>query len=159
MNQLVIGIGNSFRRDDGVGLAVADRIAGLGIRDVDVLTATGEPGEILDVWADVESVVIVDAVMPDDSIAGRIRRWTPDALAGSPLTSSHAIGLAQTFALGQALGRVPRSLVLLTIDAADTTVGVGLSDPVTAAIEGAADAVLTELGQPGVEDFRPVIED
>ena len=47
---VVIGIGNSFRRDDGVGLAVADEIAKRGLADVRVVTAIGEPRAILDAW-------------------------------------------------------------------------------------------------------------
>ena len=41
---VVIGIGNDFRRDDGVGLAVADEIAKRDIAGVRVVTALGDPG-------------------------------------------------------------------------------------------------------------------
>ncbi len=155
----MIGIGNSFRRDDGVGLAVASEIAKLGLAGVEVLTAIGEPGVILDAWADAESVVAVDAALADGSTPGRIRRWTPDATTESNVTSSHAFGLPQTYALGEALGRIPRSLVVLTVDIGDAASGVGLSAPVAAAVPDAVDAVLAEFGLTRRGDLRPVIED
>jgi len=142
----VIGIGNSFRGDDGVGLAVAETIRSLALPGIEVLAATGEPGAILDAWAGVDSVVVVDANMTKDSIPGRLRRWTPEALVELPVTSSHSFGLPQTYALGQALDRKPRSLVVFSVDIADAAAGVGLSAPVAAAVHDAVDAVLTELG-------------
>ena len=50
LTRLMIGIGNNFRRDDGVGLAVADEVAKRGLAGVRVMTAIGEPGAILDAW-------------------------------------------------------------------------------------------------------------
>lgn len=146
MKHLVIGVGNSFRRDDGVGLAVADEIARLALPDVEVMTAIGEPGAILDAWSGVEVVVAVDAGWTDESHPGRIRRWTPEAMSAFPGTSSHAFGLPETYALGRALGRMPGSLVVLTVDIANLGVGLGLSPLVAAAVPGAVDAVLAEFG-------------
>jgi hydrogenase maturation protease len=40
---VVIGIGNDFRRDDGVGLAVAEELAKRNLPGVRVVTAIGEP--------------------------------------------------------------------------------------------------------------------
>jgi hydrogenase maturation protease len=143
---VVIGIGNSYRRDDGVGLAVAGEIARRepGVR---VVTAIGEPGAILDVWTGAPIAVVVDAAMGERSTPGRIRRWTPGDDAESAVVSSHALGLPQTYALGQALGQIPEHLVVFTVDAADTSHGVGLTPAVAAAVPRAVDAVLGELGR------------
>ena len=155
----MIGVGNKFRRDDGVGLAVAEQIAGLGIADLDVLATMGEPGAIIDAWAGAELAVAVDAVSTDESVPGRIRRWTPEAIAVAPGTSSHAFGLRQTYALGRALGRVPDSFIVLTVDMADDGLGPGLSAPVAAAVPEAVDAVLAEFGVTRRRDLGPAIED
>ena len=141
----MIGIGNSFRRDDGVGLAVADEVARRDLPGIEVMTAIGEPGAILDAWAGVPTVVVVDAAVSPDAIPGRIRRWTPDARPDSAPTSSHALGLAQTYALGRALGLLPGRLVVLTVDIVDRGLGSGLSDPVAACVTDAVDAVLDEF--------------
>jgi hydrogenase maturation protease len=142
---LVIGIGNGFRRDDGVGLAVANEVARRHLPGVEVMTAIGEPGAILDAWAGVPTVVVVDAAVSADATPGRIRRWTPDAATDSPATSSHSLGLAQTYALARALGRLPGRLAVLTVDIVDCGLGPGLSAPVAACVTDAVDAVLAEL--------------
>ncbi len=145
MNHLVIGIGNSYRRDDGVGLAVAAEIAHLDLAGVRVLTSTGEPGEILDAWADAPRTVVVDAAFGEGATPGRIRRWTPGAEAAPAAVSSHALGLPATYALGQALGRVPRELVVFTVDAAEVGYGVTLTPHVAAAVPDAVDAIVSEI--------------
>jgi hydrogenase maturation protease len=124
-----------------------------------VLTSTGEPGTILDAWAGVELAVVVDAASTDDSVPGRIRRWTPGAVAASPGTSSHAFGLPQTYALGQALGRLPNSLVVFTVDIADAALGPRFSAPVAAAGPEVVDTILAEFGMARHRDLRRAIED
>ncbi len=159
MTHLVIGIGNDFRRDDGVGLAVAQVIGQLALPDTRTMTAIGEPGELLDAWAGVRRAVVIDATAGDEVIPGRVRRWTPDKFSASTCASSHSFGLPQAYALGAALGRLPGSLVVFTVDVADTGVGHGLSAEVAAAVPRAAEAVLAELGGPLRSDLLPTIED
>ena len=142
---LVIGIGNDFRGDDGVGLAVAAEIANRQLHDVHVLTATGEPAAILEDWTGISLVVAVDAAMGEGSTAGTIRRWMPGDDTAPNVVSSHALGLPQTFALGQALGRIPQRLVVFTVDVEDISHGVTLTPAVAAAVPAAVEAILAEL--------------
>jgi hydrogenase maturation protease len=109
------------------------------------MTAVGEPASILDAWTGVPLTVAVDAAMGAGSTPGRIRRWAPADDTEPGVVSSHALGLPQTFALGQALGRIPEKLVVITVDIADTSHGVTLTPAVAAAVPAAVDAVLTEL--------------
>ncbi|ULE33401.1 hydrogenase maturation protease [Mycobacterium sp. IDR2000157661] len=143
---VVIGVGNSFRRDDGVGLAVAAEVARRRIPDVLVIEATGEPGALLDAWSGVGLAVVVDAAMGNGVSPGRIRRWTPDENTSTGQVSSHAIGIPQAFELGEALGQLPNRLVVVSIGIADASQGPGLSPAVAAAVPTAVDAVLAELG-------------
>lgn len=112
---IVIGIGNEFRRDDGVGVAVAQRIAERNLRDVPVVSGISEPAALLDLWSGVARVVVVDAVAGAGVAAGDIRRWTTDDLQTTAVVSSRTLGLAQTYALGQALSRMPDELVVFTV--------------------------------------------
>lgn len=145
-NAVVIGIGNSFRRDDGVGLAVAARIADAALPGVSVVTASGEPSALLDAWTGVARAVVVDAVAGEHAVPGRVRRWTADDLdAATAVVSSHALGLAGTAALGRVLGRMPAELVVFTVETADTGHGVGLTPTVAAAVPTVIDAILAEL--------------
>ena len=145
VSAVVIGIGNSFRRDDGVGLAVVDWIAERGLAGVRVVTATGEPGALLEAWSGATRAVVVDATAGDQSTPGRIRRWTACDLDTGAVVSSHAMGLAQTCALADALGQMPDELVVFTVDVADTGHGVGFTPGVAAAVPELIDAILAEL--------------
>ncbi len=75
---------------------------------------------------------------------------------------THALGLAAAVELSRALGRLPRSLVVVgvEVDATQATAaqGPGLSAEVSAAVAPAVDAVLTELRQAsgrGLDAGRP----
>jgi hydrogenase maturation protease len=142
---LVIGIGNDFRRDDGVGLAVAAEIAERPLTGVRVMTAIGEPASILEASSGVRLVVAVDAAVGEGSTPGRIRRWTPDDDDQPAVVSSHALGLPQTYALGQAVGQMPQKLVVFTVDIEDIGHGDTLTPAVAAAVPAAVEAVLDEL--------------
>lgn len=146
MTRLLIGIGNSFRRDDGVGLAVAGEIAKMGLADVRVLTSTGEPGELLDAWDGVALTVIVDATAGAGAVPGRVRRWVPGDEPTTAL-SSHELGLPETYALGQALGRIPEQLVVLTVDVAEVGYGDGLTPQLAAEVPHVVATVLAEFGR------------
>jgi hydrogenase maturation protease len=141
---VVIGIGNEFRCDDGVGPAVADEIAKLDL-GVRVVTDTGDPAAILDAWTGAELAIAVDAAMDDSPAPGRIRRWIPGDQTGLGVVSSHAIGLTDVFALGEALGRLPDRLVVFAVDIAKADHGVGLTPQVAAAVPRVVEAVLAEL--------------
>jgi hydrogenase maturation protease len=53
---------------------------------------------------------VVDAAMGENAKPGRIRHWTPADDAESSIVSSHAFGLPQTYALGEALEGLPEKL-------------------------------------------------
>jgi hydrogenase maturation protease len=147
LTAVVIGIGNDFRRDDAVGLTVADQIAERNLPGVRVVTGIGEPVALLEAWSGVVRAVVIDAAVGADSIPGRIRRWTARDLEATAAVSSHALGLAQICALGQALTRMPDELAIFTVEVADTSHGIGLTPEVAAAVPGLIDAIISELNR------------
>jgi hydrogenase maturation protease len=146
-NAIVIGIGNDFRRDDGVGLSVAQRIAERDLPGVRVVSGVSEPTALLEAWGGVARAVVVDAATGVNTAPGRIRRWTAPDLETTTVVSSHALGLAQTCALGQALSRMPDELVVFTVDVADTDHGIGLTPAVAAAVPDLVDLIVAELSR------------
>jgi hydrogenase maturation protease len=145
VDALVLGIGNDFRCDDGVGVAVARRIAELRMVGVHVLIDAGDPGSVLDAWTGVPLVIAVDAAKCNAANPGRIRRWSPQCLADSAVVSSHGFGLAQTLSLGEALGRLPNRLVILTVDVDDVSQQPALTPAVAAAVPQVVKVILSEL--------------
>lgn len=153
---IVIGVGNRFRSDDGVGLAVATEIAARQLPDVEVTLSDGEPTGLLDSWSDLDLAVVIDAVLCEPSAPGRIWRSTIDNLRNvTTAASSHALGIPEALLLGRALGRVPRELVVIAVEAATLDLGLGLSVPVSAAVPDAVEAVLTELNRVSAQGSTP----
>jgi hydrogenase maturation protease len=146
LKRLVIGIGNAFRCDDGVGLVVAHEITRLELPGVEVITSAGEPGAILEAWADADLAIVVDAASGGDDVKpGRVRCWAPGSASVCGAMSSHSFALGDVYALGRALDRAPQALVVVTVDAADLGMGSGLSASVAGAVPAAVAMVLDEL--------------
>lgn len=154
MTSVVIGIGNPYRRDDGVGPAVADEIARQSIPGLRVLGCVAEPTALLEAWDGTAAAVIVDAAA--GGTPGRVRRCTLDELADMAPVSSHDLNLAQTYELGRVLGRAPQSVAVVTVDAADLGHGSVLSPDVAAAVPRAAALVLAELARMQAELVAPL---
>ena len=144
---VVIGIGNSYRRDDGVGPAVAAAIDARAAPGVRALSDTGDPCRILDAWADARLAVVVDAAVATPSVPGRIHRCTITGLQRASAVSSHSVDIATVLALGEALDRMPADVVLFAIEVSETGYGVGLSPTVAAAIPHAVAAVMSEISR------------
>ena len=146
---VVIGVGNSYRRDDGVGPAVAAAVEALGLPGVRVLRCGTETTAILDAWAGAGLAVVVDAAA--GGTPGRVRRCDLDDLAEQRPVSSHELSLRQTYELARALGRAPDCVVVVTVDVADTGHGVGLSPAVAAALPEAVRVVERAVGDQAQE--------
>ncbi|MEU2254977.1 hydrogenase maturation protease [Nocardia xishanensis] len=142
---VVIGVGNEYRGDDGVGPAVAQRLENLGIPGVVVTVSDGEPTSLLDIWTGMDLAVVIDAVRSEPAVAGRVRSTGVDLLPHPGAASSHSLGIQDALPLGRALGRLPGSLVVIAVDVACLDPGAGLSEPVAAAVPLAAEAVVREL--------------
>ncbi len=142
---VVIGIGNPYRRDDGIGPALADRLTGLGLSNVDVRVLDGEPTGLLDAWTGAALAIIVDAVICQPARPGRIHRTTLPRLTGAPATSSHGLGIPEAIELGRALDRLPDHLIVYAVEAADVGFGTELSPEVAAALPELLDAIRTDL--------------
>lgn len=145
---VVIGIGNSFRGDDGVGPAVADALGGRVGDDVTVVGLDGEPARVVEAWRGASLAIVVDA-MSAGLDPGTFRRFRVGAdlmPPPGPSASSHSLGVAEAVELATALGAMPDELIVYGVEGACYREGEGLSDPVAAASGRVADAVLAELG-------------
>jgi hydrogenase maturation protease len=146
---VVIGIGNPYRRDDGIGPAVAREIERLHLPGVRVIISDGEPVSLLTAWDGAGLAVVIDAVRQAPACPGRIRRLTSSQLDSDGAgASSHGFGVPYALRLGRALNRQPGRLVIIAVEGADFTAGAGLSATVTAALPAAVAAVRAELRPP-----------
>ena len=150
----VIGVGNDFRRDDGVGWAVIDRLRErAGRRPLPpgcvLATCDGEPGRLMGLWEGVAFAVVVDAAHAHPGTPGRVHRLELDGgtLGGASATSSHGLGLGEAVQLAAALDRLPGRLVVYAVEGAEASFGNGLSPAVAEAVDALAETVEEEIAR------------
>jgi hydrogenase maturation protease len=144
----VIGVGNRWRGDDAVGLAVADAIRDLTPSGVTVLESDGDPATLLDLWEGAAAIVLVDAVDSGDP-AGTILRFdaTEEAIPATHFRqSSHALGIGEAIELGRVLGRLPERVVFYGIAAGCFDPGTPMNEEVAAAVLATAHRIVAEIG-------------
>lgn len=155
---VIVGVGNSFRRDDGAGPETVALLRGRAFPGVTVLTLDGEPTALVEAWTGAALAIVVDTVVCDPSHPGRIHRVaTAAALRSGMSVGTHGLGVVEAVRLAAALDRLPHRLALLGVEAADVSVGAGLSPQVTAAIPALLRAVLSELGPSASGTFDPMV--
>jgi len=149
---VVAGIGNEYRRDDGVGVAVAARVARLApwVRDIGPVV---DPLDLLGRWDEARLAVVIDALQSQDR-AGTVRvielasSSVPVVAAGDGhVTSSHGVDVTGALRIARAVERAPGRVVLVGVVGADFSHGRGLSADVEVALPGAAQAVLELIGE------------
>ena len=148
---VVIGIGNPYRRDDGIGPALVAALERFRPPGVSLTVADGEPSQLLEAWSGASLAVVVDAVLCEMPAPGRIHRTAlgpvvGDAAPGSrAAASTHGLGIPDALRLAEALDQAPGRLVVFAVEAADIGFGPGLSPAVAACLPELTRAVLTEL--------------
>lgn len=145
---VVVGLGNSYRNDDGVGVAAAAALDDLALPRVRVVTGVVEPMSLLEAWSGARLAVVIDATKVIPSSPGCISRCAlSDVVTASHGLSSHSVDIGRTHGLVRALGRVPDELVVFTIEVADTGHGVGLSPPVARAVPQVVGMAVDEINR------------
>ncbi len=137
---VVVGLGNSVRGDDRVGLAVAEALRKLlenePIAGVEVRLSERGGFEILDLLAGASRAIIVDCLEVAEPQPGRVRRLTVERTAGSArLTGAHDVSLESALELGRLLGTpIPSDIEVYGIEAKETG---ELSERLTPEVEAA----------------------
>jgi hydrogenase maturation protease len=143
----VIGVGNPFRGDDGVGLAVARLMRPQVPQRVSVLEESGEGTALMDAWRGASRVIIIDAVHSGQA-PGTIHRI--DA-SSAPLPaalfpcSTHSFGVAGAIEMARALCELPPHVAIYGIEASSFNEPQSLSEEVQRAVVAVSEEILNEL--------------
>jgi len=134
--RVVIGIGNPFRGDDGIGPALIAELAELALPDSVLRVSTGDPFDLIAAWAGADHVVVVDAAHTGQVPPGTIHHWERRQAAQVARTQvgSHGLGLPDAIAISDALGLTPAELVILAVEIGDVRFGTTLSPEVARAL-------------------------
>jgi hydrogenase maturation protease len=123
---------------------VGERLRAAGVR---VLDCDDEPIRLLDDWAGLDLVVVVDAVS-SGAAPGTLHRVEADGgrlPRDLGLASTHAFGIEDALELGRALGRAPDRVVVHGVEGGRFGIGDELSAAVAGALDALAERVLAEL--------------
>jgi hydrogenase maturation protease len=150
IGRVVIGVGNSDRGDDAVGLIVARRVSAQRIPGVRVMEHGGESTDLLECLSGAEAAYLIDATCTGER-PGTIRRFDVAATKLPQVEfgySTHGLGLAEAIELARALEKLPRRCVLFAVEGRTYEIGAALSPDVAAAAEEVVKLLIDEmLGQ------------
>ena len=167
MRICVVGIGNTWATDDGVGPQIVDRLHRMHVDTPQNAWSSNGRDDELDVASTVtfktmsrpdvsllntisrsHVLIVVDAVV-GNTPPGTIHRqiWQPGLLdsRGVERASSHGFGVREVLNLAETLGQLPAQVILWGIEAASTAPGQGLSPKVKAALPDIVNQLFNEL--------------
>ncbi len=144
---LLIGIGNEYRNDDGVGLLIAREICKKNLTSVTVKEVSGEGAELIEAWQGFNNVIIVDAVSSGAKL-GMI--FKIDAINEIVQTkffhySSHAFSVAEAIKLAKEMKMLPPRLLLYGIEGSNFKAGLEISHTVQESAKQIIEQILNEI--------------
>ena len=157
MKPLIISLGNRYRCDDGVGPYTLDLLQLVLGESSDFIENVGDTSTLLDFWQHRDKVVLIDACYADDTTdttdsskiqPGQIFRL--DGLneslpADNPVSSNHAISIANAIELGKLLHQLPQSLTIYSISGNNFSQGEAISPPLLIAAQQLVSLISVEL--------------
>ncbi len=143
---LVIGIGNPWRGDDGIGHAVVDALA--DTPGLATAKSHGEPAELMELWQGHDPVILVDAIVTGAAPGTLHRLDAREPLPRGARYSSHGIGLAEAVELARSLGELPQHVIVHGIEPACLEDGAALSPEISVAIVRMCENIRMELTGP-----------
>lgn len=143
---LLIGIGNEYRSDDGVGLVVARETHEKLIPLVTVREESGEGAALMEAWQGFQNVILVDAVS-SGAMSGTIFRI--DANKETVPTkffhySTHAFSVAEAIELARAMNTLPPNIVVYGIEGMNFAAGTTISTSVQKAAKQVIKQIVTD---------------
>jgi hydrogenase maturation protease len=144
---LIMGVGNILLSDEGVGVRVIEAMKDIKLPDnVEILDVGTGALEIIDIIANREKVIIIDAVKGSGE-PGTVYRFTPNDIAmlsPTPL-SVHQFDIPGTLNMTALVGCQPQQVVIFGIEPKRIEWGLELSSEVAAIIPDVVKLIISEL--------------
>jgi hydrogenase maturation protease len=137
---LIIGLGNPDRGDDAAGLLVAQC---LRERGAEAIVHTGGTLDLMEIWAEKERVIVVDAVLSGVT-PGTVQAWNANTAVFKKKvfrSSTHGFGLGDAIELSRTLNHLPKVLTIYGIEAAQFLPGNPPCRAVLAGVNLAVDGI------------------
>ncbi len=148
MKTLVVGLGNPSFKDDSIGPRItrllADRI---NRPDITVAETSASGLDFLDLLAEYDKAVIIDAIQSLSGKAGSTYRLKPETLNSRHKQIPHTMDFVAAIDLGKRLGLpLPGEIIIIGIEVGDiTNPGNHCTPQVENAIPSCVEQVLREI--------------
>ncbi|MEM4284705.1 MAG: hydrogenase maturation protease [Candidatus Nitrosocaldus sp.] len=154
---IIVGVGNEYRRDDGIGIVVARHLKSIiDSNDVDVVEVS-DASSIIDVMEmGYKKMIIVDAIHSSAAV-GTVYRFSKEEMLNmtnikrylllpSSSTTTHAMDVVEALKLAIELG-IARDMdvVMFGVEGKDFGLGRGLSKEVERSIHRVVEEVAKEI--------------
>lgn len=152
LKTVLIGIGNEFRGDDGLGILVARNLRPHLEPQVPIIESDGDVTELLELFKMNDRVFIVDALQSLEFPPGTlvelnaVESELPPGLSG---TSTHAFGLEQAIELAKNLSSLPAEIVVFAIEGQNFDFESKLSGPIQENLENISRTILKRIQNKG----------
>jgi hydrogenase maturation protease len=147
-SKLVIGIGNTLLKDEGVGVKCVEYLRSSGLnKGIKLLDGATFGFDLLEEMKGFEKVVIVDAVDMGKE-PGHIAGFDAEQILSLPSDkkfSLHEIGLADVIQVGKRIGYTFSNVRIVGIQPSEVSLGDSLSEKVMKKLPILAERVLKEI--------------
>jgi hydrogenase maturation protease len=136
MKTLILGYGNTLRKDDGLGVYAIQALASAALpADVEILTCHQLSPELSITLAQAEHAIFIDAALgTDGEIPGTIKTRKLHSRTTQPSGITHHFDPETLLAMAETLYSHAPQATLFSVTAASFDLGEGLSPEVTAAL-------------------------
>ena len=146
---LIVGIGNEYRSDDGVGLVVARELQARELPHILATERSGDGTELMEIWNTADTAILIDAVA-SGAKPGTIYRW--DALHTHTANSSNfflsldpRLRCSRGSWTSTRIRPAPPCLVIYAIEGKNFAAGKGLSLEGEKAVREVVERVASEV--------------
>ncbi|HET6466714.1 MAG TPA: HyaD/HybD family hydrogenase maturation endopeptidase [Nitrospiria bacterium] len=154
---VVLGVGNTLMRDDGIGVRAVRTLAETYDLPAHVRLVDGGVAGLrcLSAFEGAEYLLIVDAVYGEKT-PGAIDRLAPEELPErqGAVFSAHEIGVSELLSVARLLGKLPRTRILAVQAKEAQSVGLDLTPELQCALHRVVEVLVEELRALGVEPVR-----
>lgn len=142
---VVIGIGNTLMKDDGVGVHAVRYIRDKVPRGVTTIEGAVYSIDMISYLEGYKKVLFIDGIDAGDE-PGAIFRFSPEDLrSGSSPVSVHELGPLELIRDAKLLGQCPEEVVVYTVQIKELGLGEGLSPEVERALPRLAELINKEI--------------
>ena len=145
---VLIGIGNEYRSDDGLGLEIVRQLNKMNLPNTVAIEQSGDGIALMELLQKADTVFLFDAVHSGSAKPGTIHRLNAhqrDIPRRFFNYSTHDFSVAEAIELTRTLDQLPSHLILYGIEGAVFSTGAGFSPEVNAAISKVLSQVLSEI--------------